>query len=155
MKRRNFILLMLATLMLSSCEKVIFSANQPIKTAGWHKDSIATFQWEITDTQIVDCDMLLFLRHTQSYPYQNIWLFLDYYYPFSDTCVRDTIEFYLADDRGVWLGNGFGNMKEMPVLLQSNFTPALGIYKISIQQAMRDTVLRGISDIGICIKQHQ
>lgn len=155
MKKLNFILLIITALLMSSCEKVLFSAQQPIETAGWHKDSVATFQWEMTDT-LTNCDLLLFLRHTQSYPYQNMWLFLNYYYPFAVEPVRDTVEFYLADDRGVWLGNGFGNIKEMPVLLKSNFKyPAKGLYKITIQQAMRDTVLKGISDIGISVKEHQ
>ena len=55
-------------------------------------DSLAQFDYLIEDT-MADYQMLIYVRHTEQYPYQNMWLFVD------DAGRQDTIEFYLADDR--------------------------------------------------------
>ena len=63
---------------------------------------------------------------------------------------KDTIEFYLADDRGQWLGNKHHGFIEMPVLLESNYHyPDTGHYSLSIRHGMRDSLLRGITDVGV------
>ena len=105
-------------------------------------DSVTHFDYMITDTQPA-YRMLIYVRHTERYPYQNMWLFV------GDSLHRDTIEFYLADDRGQWLGDKHHGFIEMPVLLEDNYHFAdTGTYSIDITHGMRDTLLRGISDIG-------
>ena len=79
-----------------------------------------------------------------------MWLFVD------NNRHRDTIEFYLADDRGQWLGEKQHGFIEMPVLLEENIHfPDSGTYHIEIQHGMRDSLLRGVSDIGLEIYRNE
>ena len=103
----------------------------------------------MTDT--MPCDILLCVRHTEAYPYQNMWLFCSLGTD-SAAIWTDTLEFYLADDRGRWLGNGGLKLIEMPVIFAQNYQfPDTGNYVFTIRQGMREEQLRGISDVGLII----
>ena len=69
---------------------------------------------------------------------------------------RDTIEFYLADDRGRWLGDRHHGFIEMPVLYEDakQFTDT-GAYRLSVRQGMREEELEGITDIGLEISRNE
>jgi gliding motility-associated lipoprotein GldH len=73
-----------------------------------------------------------------------MWLFMD------NAGLRDTIEFYLADDRGRWLGDKNHGFIEMPVLYEDHLQfPDTGVYHMEIRHGMRDSLLRGVTDVGI------
>lgn len=142
-------LLTVLTFSLSSCDhNIVFSQFMPISTEKWHVDSVARFDYTIAEKQPA-YRMLVYVRHTERYPYQNMWLFV------GDSLHRDTIEFYLADDRGQWLGNKHHGFIEMPVLIEENYHfPDTGAYHMTVQHGMRDTLLRGVTDVGLeIIKQ--
>ena len=113
MKRCFTILLFaLAVLSFSSCRKdIVYTRFYSIPSAKWHIDSLIRFDYPIENADM-DYRMLIYVRHTERYPYQNMWLFVN------DGSYCDTIEFYLADDRGQWLGNKHHGFVEMPVLLE-------------------------------------
>ena len=137
-------ILSVITVLFSSCKNdIVYSRFVSIPSEKWSIDSVASFEYAITDAAL-DYRMLIYVRHTERYPYQNMWLFV------GDSLYRDTIEFYLADDRGQWLGNKHHGFVEMPVLLEENYHFAdTGTYHMAIQHGMRDSVLRGITDIGL------
>lgn len=141
---RFFVLLVVAALSLSSCRNgIVYSHFTPIPSEKWSIDSVQNFEYSITD-QNADYRILVYVRHTERYPYQNMWLFIN------DGVRRDTIEFYLADDRGQWLGNKHHGFIEMPVLIEDNYHyPDTGVYHMSIQHGMRDSLLRGVADVGL------
>ena len=136
-------LLIVLTVSLTSCRNdIVYSRFSPISSSVWAIDSVAQFDYTIADAQ-AEYSILVYVRHTERYPYQNMWLFV------GDSLHRDTIEFYLADDRGQWLGDKHHGFIEMPVLLEDNYHfPDIGAYYIDITHGMRDTLLRGITDIG-------
>ena len=138
------IALIALTVSLTSCRRdIVYSQFVSIPSEKWQIDSVAHFEYAITDTQN-DYRMLVYVRHTERYPYQNMWLFV------GDSLHRDTIEFYLADDRGQWLGNKHHGFIEMPVLLEENYHFAdTGKYFLTVQHGMRDSILRGVTDIGL------
>ena len=141
---RKLIYIALAALALSSCRSdIIYSHLTPIASEKWHVDSVARFDYAI-DHADATYRMIFYVRHTERYPYQNMWVFVD------DGNHRDTIEFYLADDRGQWLGDKKHGFIEMPVLLeeQKQFADT-GTYFLEVQHGMRDSLLRGITDIGL------
>ena len=142
------ILLIAFVALLTACTSdIVYSRFMPIPSEKWHVDSVAQFDYTIVDTT-ADYQLLVYVRHTERYPYQNMWLFL------SNGTMSDTIEFYLADDRGQWLGNKHHGFIEMPVLIEDSYHYAdTGVYHLSVQQAMRDTLLRGITDIGLEISR--
>ena len=131
-------------LCLTSCRNdIVYSQFVPISSEKWQVDSVAHFDYSIDDADAA-YRMLVYVRHTERYPYQNMWLFLN------NGIKKDTIEFYLADDRGRWLGDKHHGFIEMPVLIEENYHfPDTGTYFMEIQHGMRDSLLRGITDVGI------
>ena len=142
-------LLVIGCLSFTSCRSdIVYSQFSSISSEKWHIDSVAHFDYVIADTT-PDYQILIYVRHTERYPYQNMWLFVD------DNGRKDTIEFYLADDRGQWLGNKHHGFIEMPVLLEDTKHYAdTGTYHLTIQHGMRDSLLRGITDVGVEIIQN-
>lgn len=145
-----YILLLGILTIFSSCQNdIVYSRFYPLKSAEWPIDSILSFDYSIEDTEAA-YTTIVYIRHTERYPYQNMWLFVE------NGGRKDTIEFYLADDRGQWLGDKHSGFIEMPVLLEENYQYSdTGIYHLSIQQAMRDTLLRGVTDIGVEIHSNK
>lgn len=143
--KSRIILILLSSLLLIACDKsTVYMQYTPIPVTGWHQDSILQYDFDITDT-ISTYQVLINVRHTETYPYQNMWLFVN----------NDTIEFYLADDRGLWLGNGRNGLIDMPVLYEDAAIFAhSGTHTITIQHAMRNEQLHGISDVGLTIRKN-
>ena len=137
-------------ILFSSCRKgVVYSEFIAIPSGEWDEKALPEFDFNITDNR-AGYDILLYVRHTERYPYQNMWLFVRG----NPQQYRDTIEFYLADDRGRWLGDKHHGFIEMPVLLETNYHfPDTGRFYFAIQHGMRDSVLRGITDIGLEIQK--
>lgn len=146
---RKLLFLAALSLVLTACRQdIVFSQFVSIPSGEWHVDSVTQFNYQIPDKK-VGYQVLVYVRHTERYPYQNMWLFLD------NGTQRDTIEFYLADDRGQWLGDKHHGFIEMPVLIEQNYHfPDTGRYYMAIQHGMRDSLLRGVTDIGVEIKRN-
>ncbi|MBR6167435.1 MAG: gliding motility lipoprotein GldH [Paludibacteraceae bacterium] len=144
MKRLIPILLLFVAMWLTSCHSdTVFSEFQAIPTKEWSVDVKPQFDYTIKDAE-ASYNIVLYVRHTERYPYQNMWLFVN------NNHRIDTIEFYLADDRGQWLGDRHYGFIEMPVLLEENYHfPDTGTYRLTVQHGMRDSLLRGVSDIGV------
>ena len=139
-----FLVILLAGLFTSCRHNIVYSEFISIPSGEWSIDSLPRFDFAIEDSK-ASYDIILYVRHTERYPYQNMWLFVQ-----DNRQHSDTIEFYLADDRGRWLGDKHHGFIEMPVLYESNYHfPDTGKYCISVQQGMRDSVLRGVMDIGV------
>ena len=142
------ICLILGCMALTSCRRdIVYTQFYSIPSEKWAIDEVAQFDYSIADAEL-PYRMIIYVRHTERYPYQNMWLFVD------DGYRHDTIEFYLADDRGQWLGDKHHGFIEMPVLYEvANQFPDTGTYHLTIQHAMRDSVLRGVTDIGLEVKR--
>jgi gliding motility-associated lipoprotein GldH len=151
---KNRILSAIAVLLLlvgCTGRDVYFNYN-PVSSKGWSKDTMYIFKVSITDTASA-YNIYVNVRNRGEYPYQNLWLFMKRISP--DTVqTKDSIECFLADQRGKWLGSGIGSIMEMPILYQENvkFHKA-GVYKYGIVQGMRDSLLMGINDIGMRVEK--
>ena len=147
--------LCVAVVVMTSCANHIHYAEyQHLPMQGWLADSALVFQTEAPDTA---CDIIINIRHNNNYPYQNMWLVIENTAINSltnDTITRqDTVEFYLADQRGRWLAGGFSNIHEMPVLYKENIAfPPDTYLQLKIKQAMREDILQGINDLGVIIQ---
>ena len=148
------ILLMLITIMLLCCScgnRTVYTEFYSLSTEGWHQDSAMTYTVAIDDST-ASYDLLLVVRHTTQYPYQNLWLFVDEY--MGNMLVhQDTIEAMMADDYGRWLGSGV-NRYELPLLYdaQRRFNYS-GEYTFRVQQGMRTDWLKGITDVGLVVER--
>ena len=130
----------------------VYFQYKPVASKGWNKDSLYGFDIPITDTAAL-YNVYVNVRNRGEYPYQNLWLFLNKTTP-DKIQSKDSIECYLADQRGKWLGSGLGSIMEMPVLYQQNVRfKTKGTYHYRIVHGMRDTVLIGINDIGMRVEK--
>lgn len=133
---------------------IVYSSVKTMPVYGWKTTNPAEFTFAVPDTT-ANYNVLLYVRHRKNYPYQNLWLFIEKKLPDS-TIVYDTVECYLSDQRGRWLGNGMGSILEIPVLYEQNIRfPRNGNYTYRIYQGMREDTLIGINDIGISIERNQ
>jgi gliding motility-associated lipoprotein GldH len=146
---RNSAIPAIFVLLLGACNSnTFYSVYNDLPAAGWNKNSASVFQVNITDNS-QPYNVLINVRHESNYPYQNFWMFVSEKSP-EGTVTRDTIECFLADNRGKWLGSGLSSIYTMPVLINKNrkFTRA-GTYTFEIKQGMRDDILTGIRNIGL------
>lgn len=143
----------LSALFLFGCiEGSVYENNQDVDPQGWQIQDSVEFIVEIKDT-LSPANFLLNLRHNVDYEFSNIYFFVNTVYP-NNHYSRDTIEILLAGKDGQWLGKGFGELKEVQVMLKDKVVfPMSGTYSFSFVQAMRSEGLMGVEDIGIRIEK--
>jgi gliding motility-associated lipoprotein GldH len=135
-------------LLLTACSKEeIFSEFRSFPNAEWDKQEAIRFDVPVHDVS-TSYNVLLELRNNNNYPFRNIWLFIDYKTP-SGSMRSDTLTTDLADIYGKWYGTGMSLYScSFPYQLHVQY-PDTGIYVYTIRQGMRESVLKGISDIGL------
>ena len=146
-RMKKVILLALISLLWLGCQRgVVYHAFEQLPAQGWEADSALQFVPTLTDT-LGSYQMQIIVRHTDRYAYQNLWLFVDVQ---KDSILlrRDTIESYLANERGEWYGSGMSKYT-LPLLYMENIALPAGEYQITVQQGMREEQLRGITDVGL------
>ena len=144
-----FIVLALA---FSACTSDSFNQRTVIPEAEWHQENRIAFDADINDT-INGYVFGIGLRHLENYRYSNLFVFLHTRMP-NGNVTHDTIECTLATPEGRWIGKSSGSMRDLSVPLNENLRfPLMGTYHFEIEQAMREPVLKGISDIGLFIEK--
>ncbi|MDA0303082.1 MAG: gliding motility lipoprotein GldH [Bacteroidetes bacterium] len=124
-----------------------FSGHEALPSTGWLSSESASFEWQVRDT-MTQHDFFIDLRHDQTYPFSNIYLFVDFTFP-NGKSLRDTVACTLADDRGRWLGSGWGNLVDHRIGFKRNTSfPIPGDYSIEIVHGMRQNPLLGMRDVG-------
>tara|TARA_B100000768_G_C11234129_1_gene356440 strand:- start:625 stop:1104 length:480 start_codon:yes stop_codon:yes gene_type:complete len=124
-----------------------FSGHEALPSDGWNASESAVFEWQIQDT-LTKHDFFIDLRHDQTFPYSNVYLFVDFTFP-NGKSLRDTVACTLADDRGRWLGSGWGNLVDHRIGFKRKTSfPIAGDYSIQITHGMRLDPLPGMRDVG-------
>ena len=141
----------MAAAILPSCvRKNVYSKVYSIDEPGWSIYNQLIFSAPISDT-LTPSDILLTIRSNSGYPYRNIFLFITTTSP-EGYSIKDTLEYYLADEKGNWLGKGLGDIHELTVPFKTNVVfPYAGNYQFRIEQGMRTDDLEGIIDVGLSI----
>lgn len=97
----------------------------------WNTDSIVSFELDNIDTTSSH-DLYLMVRHTTNFKFQNLFLFTNF------ENQRDTLELFLSEKSGRWLGKGFGEIKELKIRIKENVNFKENQDQIfSVEQAMR------------------
>jgi gliding motility-associated lipoprotein GldH len=142
-------------IMLTSCNKnIVYSEYRKFKDYEWFAKDKAVFEVDIKDTQSLN-NISLMIRHADSYPFNNIFLFVTTKYP-DGKVLKDTMEVVLANQKGEWQGSGVGDIFDFKVPVKKNvrFTQA-GKYEFSFEQGMRTDPLPLIMDFGIEIEKSE
>lgn len=148
------LIILLASLLLAvSCNSdIVFTNNFSIAGKTWRLSDIPVFEVAVTDT-IAANNIWLILRTGSDYPFRNIHLFVTAATP-EGKVITDTLQFNLADEKGVWYGKGFGDIHSLNLPYKSNiYFPSKGIYIFKIQHGMRIEDLKGVYDIGLKVEK--
>jgi gliding motility-associated lipoprotein GldH len=149
----NILFVLVIGFSLGSCGRnVVFTDSEAMPGKKWELANIPVFQVPIDDT-ISSNNIRFTIRTGSSYPYRNIFLFVNTTSP-EGRSITDTLEYNLADESGKWLGKGFGDIHELNLPYKSAvFFPVKGSYLISVRHGMRVEDLKGVYDFGIRVEK--
>ena len=139
--------------MFISCDNsIVFEEYKSFEDQKWNADSIALFNYFITDTTSKNT-IKIKLRHTVDYEFQNLFLFIK-------AEKIDTVEIQLANKEGRWLGKGVGDIRTVEFVYKNKEVfSKKGDFIIEIEQAMRYgdferiQQLKNIKSIGFSIEK--
>lgn len=118
---------------------------------GWNCND--TLEYVITDLNPdTPITISLNLRNRYNYKYENLVLKIIHNLEDSSSPSIKVVELPLANNSGIWLGDGWGSLRQTNHLLEKIQKPNLtdSTY-IKILQIMPDSILEGIEDVGIRI----
>ena len=152
-RETNRYISLLAALFIVSCgNNITYTESYSMKDKIWQLMDVKSFNVQITDTAALS-DIFLTIRTGSDYPFRNIFLFVSTLAPDGNS-LTDTLEYYLADDKGVWYGKGFGDVRELKLPYRSYvYFPQKGGYEFRVQHGMRAEDLKGVYDIGMRIEK--
>ena len=152
LKKIAFALLLVMALFSCGNKNVIFDESVIIQNASWDNQELPYFDVKVEDT-LSAYNFYLNIRHLENYRYSNFYMFLHTTFP-NGSQTHDTVEIVLAYPDGRWVGSGTGSMRNNNILLNDNlYFPLKGNYRFEIEQAMREPVLEGVTDVGICFEK--
>ena len=131
---------------LAGCQNhTIYHLYQPVNKTGWGKNDTIRYTLPSLEAS-VPLNIEIGIRHKDSYMYRDIWL-----------CIlqneqADTIHLYLANKNGNWKGHGIGEMRLFTEEILFRIHQQDSIHSLQITHIMEDDTLRGVHDIGLCIK---
>jgi gliding motility-associated lipoprotein GldH len=145
----------LTFIFLLSCDKArVFEENIDIPDNVWNQNDKVRFDVTIEDIES-RYNFYINVRNAGSYPYSNLFLFMDTKYP-DGFVSRDTLECILADESGKWLGDGSGDIFDNQILFKKNFKmKQKGNYVFVLEQGMRVKNLPLIMDVGIRLEKNE
>lgn len=151
--KKHLFILPCLMLILTACNKnIVFSKYQTFENNEWYAKNKAVFDLEITDNQSLN-NISLMIRHGDSYPYNNIFLFVTTTYP-DGKVLKDTMEVVMANQKGEWQGSGVGDIFDLKIPIKKNVRfPLSGKYQFTFEQAMRVDPLPMIMDFGFEIEK--
>jgi gliding motility-associated lipoprotein GldH len=149
----SFLVVIFFLLLTFGCNTdVIYTDSINIPSEVWSLDNIPEFRTDIADTASL-CNVYITVRTGTSYPYRNIWLFVNTLSP-SGKSITDTLQYMLADEKGSWYGKGFSDIHELDLPFRSGVLfREKGTYTFRIRQGMRNENLNGVYDLGLKISK--
>ncbi|MCL2073173.1 MAG: gliding motility lipoprotein GldH [Marinilabiliaceae bacterium] len=145
--RNRLFFIVLSIFVMISCGNNVIYESQVDFEKGWHKDTSAIFNVFIDDTVKIT-DFLLTFKHTDNYPYRNLWLFVSVDEPENNTHLKDTLELYMAHTRGEWFGKKKGKNYYVTTYYKHAVKTAYrGNYKFEFRHGMRIDIIDDIKGI--------
>ena len=144
--------LILSYLLVSCGGDVVFEKYYELPSAKWDYDDAINYEVDIKDVSKT-YDLYVNIRHTNDYPYSNLWTML-YYAPVNGQGTQQRMEFKLAQSDGKWLGNGFGSTVTHEIKVRSGMKfeqPGKMIF--TIQHDMRVNPVPAVSHVGLRLEK--
>lgn len=147
----------LLSLLLTQCKQIdLYERTVDIPKHAWKSDFTPTFSFNIKDTTSLYGASLI-LRHTDAYPYNNIWLSIQVEAP--DTMYVFRTEQRLGSNEQGWLGTGLNDVYEHRLSLNTALENAgvsfrrAGVYTFRLTQLMREDPLPHVLQTGIRVER--
>lgn len=140
------------SVLLYSCSEPPYYEEMKTINGEWSSNDPAVFTFKIEDTS-EQFELLMDLRHTEAYAFSNLYVFMELHFPNGKKSV-DTLECFLADQRGKWGGRSTGDLVDHRIRLRNQpaVFPLEGEYTVTITQAMRVDPLPEIMDVGFALE---
>lgn len=151
----NLINLILAFILLSSCNGNTDYIKYNSINSSWHIDSLQTFNFQIKRQKVSTFNSFIKLRVNDKYTFNNIFLIVKL--ADSEKIISvDTLEYKLADKYGNFLGSKMIDLNEISLQHKEKIKFENNVnYTVTIEHAMRYLnkiggieKLNGIMDIG-------
>ncbi|MBD5281667.1 MAG: gliding motility lipoprotein GldH [Muribaculaceae bacterium] len=131
-----------------------YSAFSTVDPDGWEYGHTYVYRPEISDS-IARGTLCVMARHSNDYPYRNLWLEVSYQQLHPDSTItfrRDTVNFTLADLYGNWTGSGLGTSFQATDTVATDFMLISGA-PIRVRHIMRQDRIPEIEQIGIIFEE--
>ena len=148
-------MMLFSILLTTSCIKhTVYHQYQSVPSnMEWSKQDTLSYQILLPDS-LKPYHLAFEIRHTDRYPYQDLWAEINQNLTDSNVWEKDTIRFKLCNSQGNWAGEGNAANLYVYTHPSGTFTPKqTGLRKVFITSLMKDSVLKNISDIGIKIER--
>ncbi|CAL1521170.1 gliding motility lipoprotein GldH [Chitinophaga sp. MM2321] len=132
-----------------------FEKNLEIPGHDWAYDFKPSFEVAIQPEDTADLyNIYVNVRHTDAYPYSNVWILVGTQYPGDSTAREQRVELPLSDINGKWLGSGLDDIYEhrIPIQQKAIFDKP-GTYKFTFEQNMRQNPLPHVMNVGLRIEK--
>ncbi|XZF12701.1 gliding motility lipoprotein GldH [Chitinophagaceae bacterium MMS25-I14] len=154
---RLYSIILVSFLLLSGCiTSPVYQKTYSVPQNSWSYDFQPSFKFEVTDTTVL-YNLFFVVRHTDNYPYSNIWLNVYTKQPGDTAFSKTRIEVTLASPTGQWLGRGMGELWEQRMLLNTPGDRSIlhkpGKYEIKLEQNMRLNPLPEVLQAGLRIEK--
>lgn len=149
---KSLILLFIASFYTACDEQTVYHSFQSLPTEGWQRNDTLFFNVSVVDSATL-YNVSVEVRNRNNYPYQNLPLLIYYDSPEVPNIKRDTLELRLADNAGIWLGDGWGGLYQSTLPAGFIRIGKAGEYRFKIIHLLPDEVLPGINDVGIKLKR--
>lgn len=149
---RKIIVFLAVLLFIFSCQKrSAYDKAETLPDSKWALNQTISFRDTLTANDPENMHFEVNIRHTNIYPYQNIWLYIQT--RCSDGTTRtDSIDWKLSEPNGRWLGTGWGSLYSISYQLPDlciKKTNQKRWFSIEIQHGLRDDFVPGIENVGI------
>ena len=144
-------------LLLTACRpSPQYQQHYTIPSYKWAGGFQPVFTFDITDTAAA-YQVFFTVRHTEDYPFRNIWLLMGQQSPGDTGMHTSRVELTLAEGSGQWRGRGMGEIIEQLVPLSTPNNPTFftrkGRYTIRLTQDMRRDPLPEVMQVGLRIEK--
>lgn len=120
---------------------------------GWRATDTVRLTFEV-DQPDHRHDLQFGLRHSEDYPYSNLYLFVRLDYPNGRT-LTDTLECPLASPSGEWYGEGSRWIDQRIGYKRGVGFPLQGEYTLQVVHAMRQDPLPGMAEVRFALFDRQ
>ena len=135
------------------CKEVLLAEQlHNVPKAMWQASTTDSFRFTISDT-MASYKVGIVLRHTNQYPYRNVWVRVGLKQPGDDSLRMQDFNLPLATADS-WLGIGMGDIYEVrPALFEQGVSfPKSGELLFTLQHIMRQDPLPGVMQVGIRVE---